>query len=249
SKKCGKDIGKCSNGQCCSKKGYCGSTSAYCGIGCQSEFGRCDSGKVISTDTKCGKMGSVNYICPNSQCCSQKGYCGTTSAYCGVGCQSEFGRCDSGKVVSTDTKCGRKGSVDYICPNSQCCSQKGYCGTTSAYCGVGCQSEFGRCDSGKAISTDTKCGRKGSVDYICPNSQCCSQKGYCGTTSAYCGVGCQSEFGKCNSVKVTSTDYTCGRKNNVDYICPNSQCCSKYGYCGTTSDYCGTGCQSGFGKC
>lgn len=28
-----------------------------------------------------------------------------------------------------------------------------------------------------------------------------------------------------------------------------SQCCSQYGYCGTTSDYCSTGCQSGFGTC
>ncbi|XP_072969394.1 chitinase 1-like [Typha angustifolia] len=27
-------------------------------------------------------------------------------------------------------------------------------------------------------------------------------------------------------------------------LCPNGQCCSQYGWCGTTSDYCGTGCQS-----
>lgn len=32
---------------------------------------------------------------------------------------------------------------------------------------------------------------------ICPNDECCSYKGYCGKTSAYCGSGCQSEFGKC----------------------------------------------------
>ena len=27
--------------------------------------------------------------------------------------------------------------------------------------------------------------------------------------------------------------------------CANNLCCSQYGYCGSTSDYCGTGCQSG----
>uniref|UniRef100_A0A2N9G7K7 chitinase n=1 Tax=Fagus sylvatica TaxID=28930 RepID=A0A2N9G7K7_FAGSY len=27
-------------------------------------------------------------------------------------------------------------------------------------------------------------------------------------------------------------------------VCPNGLCCSKYGWCGTTSDYCGDGCQS-----
>lgn len=33
------------------------------------------------------------------------------------------------------------------------------------------------------------------------------------------------------------------------YICPSSKCCSKYGYCGKSSDYCGKGCQSAFGQC
>jgi len=41
---------------------------------------------------------------------------------------------------------------------------------------------------------------------------------------------------------------TCGPKNN-NYVCKEGQCCSQYGYCGTTSEYCGSGCQTGFGKC
>lgn len=28
-------------------------------------------------------------------------------------------------------------------------------------------------------------------------------------------------------------------------LCANNLCCSQYGYCGTTDDYCGSGCQSG----
>uniref|UniRef100_A0A0D9WUA6 chitinase n=1 Tax=Leersia perrieri TaxID=77586 RepID=A0A0D9WUA6_9ORYZ len=35
----------------------------------------------------------------------------------------------------------------------------------------------------------------------------------------------------------------CGRQAG-GVVCPNCMCCSQYGWCGTTSDYCGGGCQS-----
>ncbi|KAK6612567.1 glucooligosaccharide oxidase [Botrytis cinerea] len=50
-----------------------------------------------------------------------------------------------------------------------------------------------------------------------------------------------------SSLKV-STDASCGN----GYTCKGSSfgsCCSRYGWCGSTSTYCGTGCQSGFGTC
>ena len=86
--RCGKDHGQCPNGQCCSKKGYCGTTSAFCSsnLGCQTKYGKCIEGR-------CGaKWGS----CPNNQCCSKKGYCGTTTAFCSssLGCQTTFGKCE-----------------------------------------------------------------------------------------------------------------------------------------------------------
>ena len=37
----------------------------------------------------------------------------------------------------------------------------------------------------------------------CPNNLCCSQYGYCGSTSAYCGAGCKS--GPCTSSSSSST--------------------------------------------
>ncbi|KAF7515425.1 hypothetical protein G7054_g14578 [Neopestalotiopsis clavispora] len=45
-----------------------------------------------------------------------------------------------------------------------------------------------------------------------------------------------------------SPDDTCGPSNS-GYVCQNSQCCSQWGWCGTTSEYCGTGCQSAYGLC
>ena len=35
----------------------------------------------------------------------------------------------------------------------------------------------------------------------------------------------------------------CGRQAN-GAVCPNGLCCSQHGWCGTTNDHCGNGCQS-----
>ncbi|OUM61200.1 carbohydrate-binding module family 18 protein [Piromyces sp. E2] len=43
-----------------------------------------------------------------------------------------------------------------------------------------------------------------------------------------------------------STD-RCGKEFGIS--CASGLCCSKYGWCGTTGDHCGTGCQKGYGKC
>ncbi|KAK2609422.1 hypothetical protein N8I77_002919 [Diaporthe amygdali] len=48
------------------------------------------------------------------------------------------------------------------------------------------------------VSTDGNCG--GTTAQTCQGStfgNCCSQYGYCGSTSVYCGTGCQSSFGTC----------------------------------------------------
>ncbi|KAG4081825.1 hypothetical protein H8356DRAFT_1752422 [Neocallimastix lanati (nom. inval.)] len=41
----------------------------------------------------------------------------------------------------------------------------------------------------------------------------------------------------------------CGSKKDGIYMCKRNYCCSKYGYCGKSSDYCDSGCQSRYGKC
>ncbi|OAL44264.1 hypothetical protein IQ07DRAFT_481616, partial [Pyrenochaeta sp. DS3sAY3a] len=48
-----------------------------------------------------------------------------------------------------------------------------------------------------------------------------------------------------------SVDGSCGATGGGQ-TCGGSvfgNCCSEYGYCGSTDIYCGTGCQSGFGTC
>ncbi|KAF1359138.1 glycoside hydrolase/deacetylase, partial [Lizonia empirigonia] len=112
-----------------------------------------------------------------------------------------------------------------------------------------------------SITPDGTCGNQGSgknLGYICKTGQCCSKYGNCGTTTDYCSATvCQSAFGKCDAPAgrgSVSPDGTCGdigKGNNTGYICKTGQCCSKYGNCGTTSDYCvaSQGCQSAFGLC
>jgi len=201
--------------------------------------------KPISTNGRCGpKFGTQ---CPSGQCCSEKGYCGTTVSFCSPRkkCQSDYGSCTDPTKVSTNGRCG----PDYgICPSDQCCSKKGYCGTTNSFCSAskGCQKKYGKCDI--SISTNGRCGSKYGT--TCPSGQCCSEKGYCGTTVSFCSLNknCQSDYGSCTDPTKVSTNGRCG----PDYgVCPSGQCCSKKGYCGTSSAFCDAnkGCQTKYGIC
>ncbi|ORX42973.1 glycoside hydrolase/deacetylase [Piromyces finnis] len=202
--------------------------------------------------TVAAKCGSGYGSCPSGQCCSKYGYCGTSSAYCDAGCQSSYGKCNSSaSTLSSDGRCGT--GYGTKCPSGQCCSKYGYCGTTSAYCDAGCQSGFGKCNSSSTTTTTTSSDGRCGTGYgtKCPSGQCCSKYGHCGTTSAYCDAGCQSGFGKCNSSSTTTTTTSSDGRCGTGYgtKCPSGQCCSKYGYCGTSSAHCDAGCQSGFGTC
>lgn len=146
---------------------------------------------TVSKDATCG--GTNKYTCLGStfgNCCSRAGWCGSTSAYCGTGCQPGYGNCGSNsptsskpvssksiasstkssapaptstKKVSTDATCG--GSKGYTCLGSSfgnCCSANGWCGSTPAYCGTGCRSGFGNCGSNNGASSTVLSSTKAS---------------------------------------------------------------------------------------
>jgi hypothetical protein len=46
-----------------------------------------------------------------------------------------------------------------------------------------------------------------------------------------------------------SQDGRCGSNGMTCLGSDDGSCCSKWGYCGSTESYCGTGCQSEFGSC
>ena len=81
-----------------------------------------------------------------------------------------------------DPVCGKDAGGAY-CPNNECCSNSGQCGTTVEYCGPGnCQLDCRQCgvQTGGALS--------------CDEGYCCSNEGFCGTTEYYCDSDhCQSQ--------------------------------------------------------
>ena len=87
----------------------------------------------------------------------------------------------------------------------------------------------------------------------------------------HCGTGCNSLFGNCGSngnaptktttaapqptgALKTSADGSCGASTGftcVGFVHEGvkSECCSQYGYCGASTDHCGTGCNPLAGTC
>lgn len=242
----------------------------------QSKFGRCNpnvtsstsssaptsTAAPISKDGKCGSASTTGATCIGStfgSCCSVKGNCGSTPAFCAVSnsCQPKFGVCTP---VSTDGKCGTGSATGATCLGStygDCCSAKSNCGVGPFFCATtnNCQSAYGTC---LPISTDGKCGSASSTNAICSGSgfgDCCSVKGNCGSSAAFCSAGnlCQPNYGTCYP---TSTDGKCGSASVslVNASCSGSSygnCCSVKGNCGSTDAFCLTSnsCQPIFGTC
>jgi hypothetical protein len=155
--------------------------------------------------------------------------------------------------ISNDGSCGANGKSCFLSIYGGCCSQYGYCGSSADYCGTGCQAGYGTCSGSlpgsSKVSPDGSCG--GSKGYTCKGSRqvaitrvlcvrvltsesfgnCCSQYGWCGSTTDYCSTGCNSAFGTCTSTappKPVSPFGTCG--GLLGYTCKGSifgDCCSR----------------------
>ncbi|KAF2500181.1 hypothetical protein BU16DRAFT_613971 [Lophium mytilinum] len=89
-------------------------------------------------------------------------------------------------------------------------------------------------------------------EYTCAGSAlgvCCSGDGSCHNSTAACTHNCQPSAGFCAPAPaILSDDGTCGPAK----FCPGSgygDCCSLYGYCGSSAEHCGEGCRSLYGFC
>uniref|UniRef100_A0A3Q7IUR9 Chitin-binding type-1 domain-containing protein n=1 Tax=Solanum lycopersicum TaxID=4081 RepID=A0A3Q7IUR9_SOLLC len=175
---------KCPKGVCYNYSGLCGNTLDYYDVDkCQSQC----SGPF--TQGRCGWQAD-NGSCPTVVCCSLSGWCGTTSCHCGCGkCQSQCKRPYPPSPPSiTEGRCGKQ-TGGRKCPNGVCCSDLGWCGTTSIYYYPN------RCQSQCSGSTGVYC----SLD------------GWCGTTPAYCASGnCQSQ---CKNTLESTKNRMCGIKS------------------------------------
>uniref|UniRef100_A0A093XDC7 chitinase n=1 Tax=Talaromyces marneffei PM1 TaxID=1077442 RepID=A0A093XDC7_TALMA len=76
----------------------------------------------------------------------------------------------------------------------------------------------------------------------CTNGACCSNTGVCSYAPSSCAPDvCISN---CNATAPCGQYAAPGEGN-----CPLNVCCSQYGFCGTTPEFCGSGCQAGYGSC
>ncbi|KAI5116231.1 hypothetical protein M0805_001223 [Coniferiporia weirii] len=76
----------------------------------------------------------------------------------------------------------------------------------------------------------------------CSNGACCnSVSGFCGFGSAFCTT--VANGGPCTSNCDALAE--CGQGSAPEnFTCPLNVCCSQFGFCGTTDEFCATGCQS-----
>jgi hypothetical protein len=239
--KCGFAIGVCASELCCSSQNWCGDSDDHCLLnkGCQEQYGKCTHIKSSLAQGNCGpNIGS----CASGLCCSSQNWCGDSDDHCllNKGCQEQYGKCTHIKSSLAQGNCGPDiGS----CASGLCCSSQNWCGDSEDHCLLikGCQEGYGKCTHLKTFLAQGNCGPDiGS----CTSGLCCSKWGWCGTTSDYCGINCQKEFGTCTST------FTFGSRCGLDVgSCAPGLCCSKWGWCGVTSAHCKLECKKEFGIC
>ncbi|KAI4608974.1 hypothetical protein J4E80_008719 [Alternaria sp. BMP 0032] len=226
-------------GECCSQYGYCGNTADHCQTGCQAGFGKCGAQPSASPSASATVTASVTGPVPTP-----------------TGPTTTDGSC--GAANGGMTCIGFNGPAGL----SECCSQYGYCGNTDVYCDAGCQAGFGKCgaqavssaassvaastSSAPSSSADVSASKDAvsstasstTVDASSSASQVSSAASATPTTS-----GEKSRDGSCGGTK----GYTCVGFSTLEGV--KSECCSAWGYCGTSEDHCGAGCNPVYGNC
>ena len=174
------------------------------------------------------------------------------------------GEGDDVKVAESEGRCGK--GFGSRCPGNECCSQFGYCGTTTNFCNSLCQSDFGNCNITKAelpldelneviddpsndgenmdATASVDCQGSNALDLACSSDQSVNLDP--ATTPSHSSVVNPAEVGGDN-LKVAESQGRCGKE--FGSRCPGNECCSRYGYCGTSKYFCNTMCQSDFGNC
>jgi len=124
-----------------------------------------------------------------------------------------------------------------LCPGNYCCSQYGWCGSSSAYCGAGCQS--GPCqsngDDGTNVVNYNYCGSS----WVDANSKCGTACPLGNDDECPSGQSCYADCTACSATSASDSD----TNNDNDGVTYN------YNYCGISwtaaNSDCGTSCPKG----
>ncbi|KAK1757987.1 hypothetical protein QBC47DRAFT_440373 [Echria macrotheca] len=181
-------------------------------------------GYRVTTNGMCGNgtmcVGSSQF----GPCCSQFFWCGSSLDFCGAGCQSQFGAClgvpglpglpprvtvtqtvsvvAPTTVVVTTTTQQRPPTTSSSSTSTSTTPPPPPPPTTSSTTTSAARptTTAVQLPPGMRSSTDGKCGN-GVTCLGTDFGRCCSQFGYCGDGDQFCPpiVGCQPEFGSCDS--------------------------------------------------
>jgi len=215
---------------CCSASGDCGSGSAYCGAGCQNgACNTCVSAGFVPPGTTAVPRGPVNPCAPNP--CANSGTCtatGTTQSSFTCACAPGYSGTTCTTSVCSPNPCQNGGTCAIVNGAPSCTCANGYSGAT-------CTTPPPACSPNPCLNGGT-CTSTGGTAFTC----------HC--TTAWTGTTCQTAATgvMCAHTTSTSTDDTCSATVCCGLSASGAhQCCSQYGWCGTTSAYCGTGCING----
>ncbi|KAL1864377.1 hypothetical protein VTK73DRAFT_5940 [Phialemonium thermophilum] len=234
------------------------------------------SNMTITTNGLCGNTTTCSGSTSYGHCCSFWFWCGDGDAFCGEGCRPEYGSCGSAagnttgnttttastsvtstSTVTTPSTTGSTSSTS-LTPSSSSISTTSTPSsstTTTTTSSSTTATTPSPSPSGLVITTNGMCGN-GTTCAGSSYGGCCSLYYYCGNSPEFCGTGCRSAFGTCNGTTpappppaaVVSTNGMCGNGTT----CAGSsygRCCSLFYYCGSSDEYCNTGCRSEFGSC
>ncbi|KAK8234236.1 glyoxal oxidase [Phyllosticta capitalensis] len=237
-------------GGCCSQYGYCGNTNAHCSVanGCQNG---CSAAASSAAPSKAATS-SAKPATSAKPVTSAKS--STSSAPVKVASSASSAAAPSGTSTAprSDGRCGKDFGGATCDPKGAyggCCSQYGYCGTTSDHCLVSSGCQNGCTGAASSSGSSPSSSKSGSATTKSPVSKPVSSPGSSVTSSStqepVLGTS-RSSAAPTATGKVT-TDGSCGASYGGT-ICGDwaaGSCCSMYGYCGNTSSHCGSGCQSG----
>ncbi|OUM68743.1 carbohydrate-binding module family 18 protein [Piromyces sp. E2] len=203
---------------------------------------------------KCGKIDGEKVKCPEGQCCSKDGVCGTTPDFCSIEkeCQSEFGEC----FVTCDELLKKipiqkvDDEDDTYCENNE----NGYVNslkitsteieTLPSFENLTSLEEILIHDN-KLKSLPEGLENLPNLNTLDISRNCfeCPVKPNIESLEQYTCIRDEASERKCLP--------KCGEIDGEKVKCPKGQCCSKDGVCGTTPDFCSIEkeCQSEFGEC
>lgn len=249
---------RCTNNLCCSQWGFCGSSDMYCSnvAGCQPAYGVCEGSITTTTSatttTSSTSSSSTSTVTTTTSSTSVTTSSSTTSSSSSSSSQtaSPTVGLPPGQSTTPDGTCGNNKSC-LGWSFGQCCSQWGYCGSGDTYCSLisGCQANYGICEGSGSTTSPGVPSTTSSSTSSSSTSTVTTTSGTTSTSSTSSSASA-SPTASLPPGQTPTTDGTCG--NNKSCLgWQYGQCCSQFGYCGSSDVYCSpiSGCQASFGIC